>query len=119
MDIDIGQSMLKDMALIIHSDARFSHFECLTVNVMDETEQKEYFGTSHRRFITDGEENHCEEGEIFINLRDIMDIDMLIRVGAHEAAHLITEPEEFEEMKSMLDTFFRQEMAKKGWDTGK
>ena len=115
MNIKTGKAMLKDMTPIIRNDAKFSHFEMLTVNVMAETDKEDYFGTSYRRYVTDGTDNFHEEGEIFVNIWDIEGPDMLIKVVAHEAAHLIEGIEGFDEMKEALDTFLRKEMTEKGW----
>ena len=72
---------------------RFSEFSVLNVRPMKSFKEGEYWGTSVKRYITDGEQQFNLEGNIYVNIRDVDSLDMLLKVMGHEAAHLLEDEE--------------------------
>jgi hypothetical protein len=70
---------------------------------MKDLKKDEFWGTSVRRFITDGEEKHNEVGLIFINFRDSEDLLNVIEIVKHELTHLIDNKKDLRKIKSNLN----------------
>jgi len=56
---------------------------------MKDIKKDNYWGTSVKKYITDGENNYNEEGFIYLNLRDCKDIGKILDTIDHELEHLI------------------------------
>ncbi len=61
----------------------------ITINLMKDSKKDSYWGTSVRRFVTDGHEHYFEEGSIYINLRDSPNVEKIGSIIKHEMTHLI------------------------------
>lgn len=72
---------------------KFSGFSVLSVSPMKNYKQDDYWGTSVKRYITDGENQFNLEGNIYVNVRDVDTLDMLLKVMGHEGAHLLEDEE--------------------------
>ena len=73
-------------------EANFSRFDIV---VMKNKKKDGYWGTSVKRFMretnidTNQASKSCLEGTIYINMRDVPDEDMILRIIAEEACHLL------------------------------
>ena len=82
---------------------------------MRKTKKEDYFGTSVKRYYqmtnhTLGtKETWGVEGVIYLNLKDIESEEMLFRVAAEEAAHLL---DDGEEVKEEMYQYLKKEMSK-------
>jgi len=56
---------------------------------MKDDKKNEYWGTSVRRFVTDGEKQYHEIGTIYVNLKDCEDSAKIVDIVKHELKHLI------------------------------
>ena len=70
----------------------------ITVDVMRDKKKKGYYATSVKRFHSISGKGTPEErfratGSIYINYKDIDDLDMLLKAVAHESGHLLDDKE--------------------------
>lgn len=55
---------------------------------MRKPKKSDYYGTSILKYVSDGQSRWLQQGDIYLNTRDIDD-DKLLRVVAHEGAHIL------------------------------
>lgn len=95
------KEFLKEVELALKELPEFKRMK-VTVKVMNSPKKEGYYGTSIRRFVTDGEKKFSEEGIISLNFKgasapnpsDLEELstdclDNLLKIIAHEAEHLL------------------------------
>jgi len=73
---------------------------------MKDSKKEDYWGTSIRKFLTDGETRFDEEGIIYINTRDAGDRNKIIQIILHELEHLIDDKENLNTLYNNIDKFY-------------
>lgn len=75
---------------------------------MRKPKKSEYYGTSMLRYVSDSQSRWLQQGDIYLNTRDVDD-DKLLRVLAHECAHILQdlgkEDEIHKYLKEKVDSF--------------
>src|SRR4030042_4445690 len=82
------KDFLKDVRIALKELPEFKKMKVRIV-VMKSPKKEENYGTSIRRFITDGEDKYSDEGVVYINFRDSPDLDTILSIIAHEVEHLL------------------------------
>ena len=95
--------MLEQLQTILATHTIFANFETLEVKVLKDSKKEGYWGTSTKLYLSEidsqgGERKFRVAGTIYLNLRDPLDIDKVLRIVAHESWHLLDEKEGTEEM---------------------
>ena len=93
----------------------FSHIT-LHIESLSKSDKKEFWGTSVKRFITDGFDRFSEEGFIYVNLKDIDSDEKLLEVITHEASHLL---DDSPELKGEILEYLKDALKVKGIEGGR
>ena len=75
----------------------------IVITIMKDAKKDEYWGTSVRRFLTDGESKFNQEGTVYINLRDVEDREKVIKIIRHELTHLIDDKIDLEKALEIVN----------------
>ena len=100
-------------ALLDNELVRAEKVDKLDVVTMRADKKDDYFGTSVKRYyeLTTDKKRDVKrwgtEGVIYLNLRDIDDDAMLLRVVAEEASHLISDESKKEVLFQYLIAYFK------------
>ena len=95
-----AKKMLPEFEACLKNLPEFKGFDRITVEEIKEDKKPDYWGTSIKRYTTDGADNFNVRGYIYINTRDIGTYSKLLEAIVHEGAHLLEDKSDIREVLS-------------------